>query len=345
MCAGAGDVNWTSDYGNCAFGAAFDNAYFGGPPWELPEVYVEKSPLFRIEELKTPTLILFGSKDTSVPTEQGWQHFRAMQQSGSAPVRFVLFPGAGHGLVKPSHRERKMKEELAWLDRYLFGDYEEKNEAFDPMSPLALALWKAGVKRVGFLIGEEVDASICPEMVEVDGLRVSRFEVTRAQFAAFDPRYDYPEGTDNHPVTQISTPLAETYCLWLTEKTGARYRLPTEAEMEKLMKLGEKNVGRENNLNQWLGYRPTPDELEKIRGKINELQRHRSLIEPVGSFPPVLWADSVAVYDLGGNVAEWVIDAKGQGTIRGLSAVSVYDEREKYSRPPLSYVGFRVVRE
>ena len=30
LCAGAGDVNWTSDYGNCAFGAAFDNAYIGG---------------------------------------------------------------------------------------------------------------------------------------------------------------------------------------------------------------------------------------------------------------------------------------------------------------------------
>lgn len=31
--------------GNCAFGAGFDNAYFGGPPWEIPDVYIEKSGL------------------------------------------------------------------------------------------------------------------------------------------------------------------------------------------------------------------------------------------------------------------------------------------------------------
>jgi dienelactone hydrolase len=345
LCAGAGDVNWTSDYGNCAFGAAFDNAYFGGAPWDIPEVYLEKSPLFRIRELNTPTLIMFGGKDTSVPTEQGWQHFRAMQQTGVAPVRFLLFPGAGHGLTKPSHRKRKMEEELAWFDKYLFDGLKPKNEAFDPRSPLAFALHKAGVKRVGFLIGEEIEAAICPEVIEVDGVSISRFEITRAQFAAFDPNYDYPEGTDNHPVTHISPPLAQTYCIWLGEKTGRKYRLPSEEEMKKLLKTAKSNLKHENNLNYWLGFTPTPDELEQIRGKIDELQSVRSLIEPVGSFRPFVWADSIAVYDLGGNVAEWVVDAGGQGRIRGLSAVSVYDKREKYSRPPLDYVGFRVVVE
>jgi dipeptidyl aminopeptidase/acylaminoacyl peptidase len=88
---------------------------------EIPDVYIEKSPIFRMHTLRTPTLIMFGTRDTSVPTEQGWEHFRAMQHSGAAPVRFILFPGSGHGPTRLSHRKRKMTEELAWIDRYLLG--------------------------------------------------------------------------------------------------------------------------------------------------------------------------------------------------------------------------------
>ncbi|MGD8415032.1 MAG: prolyl oligopeptidase family serine peptidase, partial [Candidatus Latescibacterota bacterium] len=343
LCAGAGDVNWTSDYGNCAFGAAFDNAYFGGPPWELRDVYVDKSPLFRMQELKTPTLIMFGEKDTSVPTSQGWEHFRAMQQIGAAPVRFLLFPGAGHGLRKPSHQKRKMEEELAWFDRYLFDTYEQPNEAFDENSPLAWALERSRVKSVGYLIGEEFQASIIPEIVEFEGIRVSRFEITRAQFSAFDPNYSFPAGTDNLPVTEISLPLAQAYCLWLSDNIGRRYRLPTEDEMDTLLAAARSNLAHENNLEYWIGYTPTPEELEALRPMIEQLEEKRLLIEPVGSFRPVQGADGGGVYDLGGNVAEWVTGKNGRGNIKGLSAVSPRNEWTGYSRPPLSYVGFRVV--
>jgi dipeptidyl aminopeptidase/acylaminoacyl peptidase len=342
LCAGAGDVNWTSDFGNCAFGAAFDRAYFGGAPWESTQTYVDKSPLFRIDQLKTPTLIMFGGKDTSVPTEQGWQHFRAMQQIGIAPVRFLLFPGTGHGLRKLSHQKRKIQEELVWFDRFLFESYKPADEAFDESSPLAFALKKAQVKMIGYLVGDEIDASIVPEIVEVAGLRVSRFEVTRAQFSAFDPNYSYPPGTDNHPVNDISLPLAQAYCLWLGEKTGRAFRLPTEAEMKTLLKTAEANLAHENNLEYWLGFTPTPDEMDHVMEKVEELQTARLLIEPVGSFRPVVDRGS-AVYDLGGNVAEWVTDEKGQGNIMGLSAVTSRDDRSGYTRPPLVYVGFRIV--
>ncbi len=137
---------------------------------EIPDIYIEKSPLFRMHTMKTPTLIMFGTRDTS---EQGWEHFRAMQQAGVAPVRFILFPGAGHGPTKLSHRKRKMNEELAWIDRYLLGEEKEINEAFDEMSPLAYGLKKAEAKRSGHLLGELVnDASggvLVPETAEFEG--------------------------------------------------------------------------------------------------------------------------------------------------------------------------------
>ena len=36
------------------------------------------------------------------------------------------------------------------------------------------------------------------------GLRVGRFELTRAQYAAYDPKYEVPAGTGNHPASGIS---------------------------------------------------------------------------------------------------------------------------------------------
>ncbi|MGH8104257.1 MAG: prolyl oligopeptidase family serine peptidase, partial [bacterium] len=111
--AGAGDVEWSSDWGNCAFGAAFDNYYFGATPLENPQKYIEKSPFWRMDKVRTPTIIFFGSEDTNVPTEQGWMHYRALQQLGNTDVRFILFPGEGHGPAKISHRRRKLEEEMA----------------------------------------------------------------------------------------------------------------------------------------------------------------------------------------------------------------------------------------
>ena len=111
---GAGDVNWTSDYGTCQFGVSFDQTYFGGAPWDdtngkfYNENYIIKSPLFEIEKIKTPTIIFHGSEDRAVPRDQGWEYFRGLQQSGNTPVRFLWFPGQPHGLGKITHQLRKM---------------------------------------------------------------------------------------------------------------------------------------------------------------------------------------------------------------------------------------------
>lgn len=353
LLAGAGDVNWTSDYANCAFGAAFDNAYFGGPPWEMPQVYLEKSPFFRLREMKTPTLVMFGSRDTSVPTEQGWQLFRAMQQIGEAPVRFLLFPDEGHGLGKIAHRKRKMQEEIAWLDAHFFGTRVRENEAFDSDSPLAAAIDKAAAAREGRLYGETIEGVLAPETVEFEGLRVGRFEVTRAQYRAFDASYEIAPGAENLPANEISYENARDYCLWLTAKTGRRYRLPTVEEMTKLIGAAKANLSRENNLDRWIGYAPTPDERAMMEEKIRELERTRLLLEEVGTFPPVKApvdphssgeAPRVTVYDLGGNAAEWASSKEG-GRIMGLSAVSPADPSTPYTPPPAKYVGFRVVAE
>ncbi|MCP5120305.1 MAG: S9 family peptidase, partial [bacterium] len=174
--AGAGDVNWVSDWGNCKFGHSFDHYYLGKTPLEDPEFYIDKSALFRMDKVRTPTIIFFGTEDTNVPTEQGWQHFRALQQLGKTDVRFILFPGEQHSPLKLGHRRRKMTEELAWFDKHLFKGGAPENESLKPESPLSAALRRN-------------TAGKTPETVHRNGIEIGRFEVTRAQFAAFRPSY------------------------------------------------------------------------------------------------------------------------------------------------------------
>jgi len=340
LCAGAGDVNWISDYGNVAFGQAWAESYFGGPPWKKPDYYVEISPFFKLERNTTPTIIFFGTEDVNVPTEQGWEHFRALQQIGKVPVKFLLFPGEPHGFRKLSHLRRKVEEEMEWFDTYLFESREEINEAFDPASPLGIEIEKTKYARFADLWGENVDGILAPEMVKHDDLMISRFEITRAQFNEFQTDYPLPEGTENYPASEISFEDARNYCLWLREKTGKPFRLPREKEMEKLITLAEGN--RENNLDYWAGYTPNPDETKLLQEKILKLEKRRLLVKEAGSMKP---AGNSGLYDLGGNVAEWCTGQNGEGIIMGLSAVSSADPKTKPHAPGSAYVGFRICCE
>jgi dipeptidyl aminopeptidase/acylaminoacyl peptidase len=48
---GAGDVEWISDWGNVVFGDSFDSYYFGKSPMEDPELYIRKSPFFKMDRV------------------------------------------------------------------------------------------------------------------------------------------------------------------------------------------------------------------------------------------------------------------------------------------------------
>jgi dienelactone hydrolase len=228
--AGAGDVNWISDWGNCQFGHSFD------------DYYIDKSPLFRMDKVRTPTIIFFGTIDRQVPTEQGWQHFRALQHYGKTDVRFILFPGEAHS-------PRKLEEELAWFDKYLFATAKPAEEWLKPESPLAAAV---KLKAAGQ----------APETVERGKLNIGRFEVTRAQYAAFDPNYKYPAGAGQHPA-------------------GAKYRLGTEEEMEKFLKAAK----GENTLDAWAGYTVNADDAGRLAPLVDGLGPG-ALLKPVERAAP-----------------------------------------------------------
>jgi dipeptidyl aminopeptidase/acylaminoacyl peptidase len=333
---GAGDVNWTSDYGNCAFGVSFDNYYFGGPPWEKLDHYIEKSPLFKLHKVTTPTLIFHGSEDRAVPYSQGWEFYRALQVIGKAPVRFISFPGEGHGPRKLGHIRRKVEEEIRWFEKYLFKTLEEKNESLKKNSPLDKLDSRLKIARVNGLYGIEKDGKLIPEIVEYSKKKIGRFEVTRGQWAAFDASFKYEPGTGNYPVTGISFDSAKKYILWLNGICGKTFRLPGKDEVKVFYSSRSGNV-----FDYWAGYTLNPDDYKNLLKTLEKYGNKPVLIKAAGCFSAM---GEDPVFDLEGNAAEWVTMEDGKGKACGGSADRPKDKRSDIS-PRSEYTGFRVVLE
>ena len=114
-------------------------------------------------------------------------------------------------------------------------------------------------------------------------------------------------GRGNRPVINVSWEDAQEYVKWLSSKTGAEYRLLSEAEWEYVARAGtttpfhygSKISTRQANYNgdrDWLDDHYGNDENGQNRGKT----------VPVGRFR----ANSFGLHDVHGNVYEWVEDCQ-----------------------------------
>jgi dipeptidyl aminopeptidase/acylaminoacyl peptidase len=336
---GAGSVEYISDWSSCEFGDAFDRFYFGKSPLEDPQQYIRKSPFYRFRKTRTPTLIFFGTEDRVVHPQQGWAQYRAMQQLAQVPVRFVLFPGEKHILKKLSHQRRKLEEEMAWFDRHLFGTSPAADDVVKEDTPLAWLLKRQAARKAGRRYGVLHQGVLVPETVRYGAVQVGRFEVTAAQFAAFDRTVTVEPGKENYPATGITFEQARVYCAWLSRQTGQRYRLPTAAEADELY---AKSAPGDNTLDAWAGYAVNPDDARRLREKLKALPAG-ALLREVGQGRGA--GKEEMVYDLGGNVAEWAQGKDGKGVLRGGSADQPADVKAARLEAAPAYRGFRVVRD
>jgi len=343
VAAGAGDVEFISDWANVDFGESFDTYYFGKSPLEDPQLYIRISPLFQMDKVKAPTIIFFGTEDRNVPTSQGWTHYRALYHLGKVPVKFLLFPGEPHGLQEYAHQLRKLDEEMAWLDTHFFKTLVADNEALKKDSPLAQALRRKVIARVGtkYGVAARTGGALVPEAVERGALEVGRFEVTRAQYAAFDPSYAVAPGTENFPANGVPFEKAKAYAAWLAKLTGQPWRLPTEEEAALLAQ----GVGGENTLDYWAGYALNPDDARRLEAKVKALGGGAPLLKEAGSFNGAGKDDEALLFDLGGNVAEWAVAKDGSGKTMGGSADRPADAKARTGQTARDYTGFRVVRD
>jgi formylglycine-generating enzyme required for sulfatase activity len=146
------------------------------------------------------------------------------------------------------------------------------------------------------------DTKLPIERVIVRDFAMSETEVTNAQYAEFVKETghqspagwkgaEFPKGTGNFPVTNVSFQDALEFCKWLEKKIGLPVRLPTEAEWEK--------AARGNTDNKY----PWGNEWKKEAGNSEETG---GKIAAVKSFP--FNRSPFGAFDMAGNVWEWTLE-------------------------------------
>lgn len=162
--------------------------------------------------------------------------------------------------------------------------------------------------------------------VHVREFAVSKYDVTRGQWAQFvaatrretvrgcawtgranekaDPAGSWRDlgfsQDDNHPVVCVTWSDAQDYVGWLSQTSGKKYRLLSEAEWEYAARAGTDTA---------FPWGPTGDHAYANYGADNwgglASGRDRWIYtSPVGSFPP----NAFGLYDMHGNVLQWVQD-------------------------------------
>lgn len=92
--------------------------------------YLERSPVYHVGKAQTPLLITHGKADTRVHPGQSFELYRHMKvRKPEIPLRFVQYPGAGHGYRRATVRYDYTLRMFRWFDTYLKGEGE-----FPPMS-------------------------------------------------------------------------------------------------------------------------------------------------------------------------------------------------------------------
>ncbi|HEX5869688.1 MAG TPA: S9 family peptidase [Longimicrobium sp.] len=96
--------------------------FFGGEyTGRSEEQMAAQSPMARVEQVRTPSLVIHSEEDLRCPVEQGQRYFTALKQLG-VEAAFLVFPGENHELSRagtPHHRKQRFDQILQWWSRHL----------------------------------------------------------------------------------------------------------------------------------------------------------------------------------------------------------------------------------
>jgi formylglycine-generating enzyme required for sulfatase activity/class 3 adenylate cyclase len=149
-----------------------------------------------------------------------------------------------------------------------------------------------------FRMGSHDDPSEQPiHRVTVKPFLIGRYPVTVKQWrdcVAANSCANLGTGDDNTPVFNLSWDDAQHYTEWLSQVTGKKYRLPTEAEWEYAARAGAETP-------YWWGSHMVAS-MADCKGCGGPYDPQKPLA--VGS----LKANSFGIYDVAGGIAQWVAD-------------------------------------
>ena len=124
--AGAPVVNMTSAYGGIRWSTGMNRQFqyeksqsrIGKTLWEAPELYLENSPLFHLDKVTTPVVIMSNDKDGAVPWYQGIEMFTALRRLDKK-VWLLNYNNDDHNLTKRQNKKDIQIREQQFFDYYL----------------------------------------------------------------------------------------------------------------------------------------------------------------------------------------------------------------------------------
>jgi dienelactone hydrolase len=124
--AGAAVSNMTSAYGGIRWGSGLarmfqyekEQSRIGATLWERPDLFIENSPLFRADSIRTPLLMMNNDADGAVPWYQGIELYNALRRL-DRPAWMLVYNGEAHNLVQRKNRKDLSRRMLEFFDHYL----------------------------------------------------------------------------------------------------------------------------------------------------------------------------------------------------------------------------------
>ncbi len=126
--AGAPVANMTSAYGGIRWGSGLPRQFqyektqsrIGGTLWQYPTRFLENSPLFYADRVKTPLMMLHNDRDDAVPWQQGIEYYLALRRLGKE-VYLFNYPNELHGLRQRANQKDYTVRMQQFFDHHLKG--------------------------------------------------------------------------------------------------------------------------------------------------------------------------------------------------------------------------------
>lgn len=124
--SGAPVVNMLSAYGGIRWGSGLARSFqyehqqsrIGGTPWSTPLRYIENSPLFDMDKVETPILIMHNDADGHVPWYQGIEYFVALKRL-QKPTWLLNYTGEPHWPMQMPNRLDFQRRMSQFFNHYL----------------------------------------------------------------------------------------------------------------------------------------------------------------------------------------------------------------------------------
>jgi len=224
-------------------------------------------------------------------TEAEMKPYREPLRFTNASVEMVPIPGGTFLMGSPDSEEGRVDDEgkhhEVRVDPFWMGKYEVTWDQYDTWG-----------EKIDIIRRDLAGKKPTERDLVVDGM-------TRPTEPYTDMSFGFGKGS--YPAICMTQHAARSFCKWLSAKTGHYYRLPTEAEWEYAARGGTTAMYSFG------------DDASDLDDYAISIENSNEQYEEVGTKKP----NPFGLYDMHGNVAEWVLDQYAVDTYQNRSGALV----------------------